>query len=211
MPQSRTFSSSRMEAFSDGVIAVIITIMVLEIHVPRADGFAGLWSVAPQIGIYLMSFVIIGIYWINHHELIGRAKSIDYAILWANLIFLLVLSLIPYSVDYLGMKDFDLVSALFYDILLLLVGAAFFLLRRSVMRRQRQIGALGRTDWAELWKHAASLAIYLIAIATAFYRSWLSLAISGLVTLVWIIPGILAHRCDDAAQMETDPVAPERE
>lgn len=192
-----------MEAFSDGVIAVIITIMVLEIHIPRTNGFAGLWAVAPQIGIYLMSFVIIGIYWINHHELVSRAKSIDYAILWANLIFLLALSLIPYSVDYLGMKDFDLVSTLFYDVLLLLAGAAFFLLRRSVMRRQRQTGVLGRIDVAELWKHAASLAIYLIAIATAFYRTWLSLAISALVTVVWIVPGILAHRCDDSIAPET--------
>ena len=89
-------SSARLEAFSDGVIAVIITIMVLELHVPREDGWAGLWSVAPRLSVYLLSFLMVGIYGINHHELIRRTESIDYRVLWSNLIFLFVLSLVPY-------------------------------------------------------------------------------------------------------------------
>jgi uncharacterized membrane protein len=201
-----------MEAFSDGVIAVIITIMVLELHVPRGNGWAGFWSVVPQIAIYVMSFAIIGIYWINHHDLVGRVKSVDYPILWANLIFLLTVSLIPYTVDYLGLKDFDTFSTVLYDALLLLSGAAFFLLRRGIMRRQRELGVLGCADVSELWKHLACLALYLAAIAIAFYRTWLSLLVSGLVTLVWIIPGIMLHwREGDAAPIENERATADRE
>src|SRR5215475_6834133 len=92
-------TGSRLEAFSDGVIAVIITIMVLELHVPHEDGLAGLWSVAPRLGVYLLSFFMVGIYWINHHELIRRTESVDYRVLWANLIFIFVLSLVPFFVE----------------------------------------------------------------------------------------------------------------
>ncbi len=189
--------STRLEAFSDGVIAVIITIMVLELHVPRQNGPAGLWSVVPQLCIYLLSFFTIGIYWINHHDLIRRTESVDYRILWTNLIFLFVLSLIPYFVDYLGQKSFDSFSTLLYDLTMLVTGAAFFLLRRSVMRRQRQTGELRRADMAELSKHIACMGIYLAAIAVAFYRPWLSLALTGLVTFVWIIPGLLVKTGDE--------------
>ena len=182
-------SSSRLEAFSDGVIAVIITIMVLELHVPHEDGWAGLWSVAPRLGIYLLSFLMVGIYWINHHELIRPAESIDYRVLWSNLIFLFVLSLIPYFVDYLDEKNFDSFATVLYDVIMLAAGAAFFVLRWAVMRRQRRAGSLRHQDESELWKHGASLAIYLLAIAAAFYRPWFSLAITALVTVVWVVPG----------------------
>src|SRR5215475_12798940 len=100
-------SSSRLEAFSDGVIAVIITIMVLELHVPHENGWVGLWSVAPRLSVYALSFMMVGIYWINHHELIRRAESIDYQVLWANLLFLFTLSLVPFFVDYVDEKNFD--------------------------------------------------------------------------------------------------------
>jgi uncharacterized membrane protein len=197
--------STRMEAFSDGVIAVIITIMVLELHVPRANGLAGLWSMAPRLAIYLMSFLIIGIYWINHHELIRRTEEVDYRILWANLIFLFVLSLIPFFVDYLDEKLFDTFSTVLYDVTMLLAAATFLILRRCVMWRQWKAGALRREDMAEQWKHGISLAIYLVAIALAFYRPWLSLAVSGLVTLVWIIPGAAVKTCDANADAPIPP------
>ncbi len=182
-------SSGRLEAFSDGVIAVIITIMVLELHVPHEDGWAGLWSVAPRLAVYLLSFFMVGIYWINHHELLRRTESVDYLVLWANLIFLFVLSLVPYFVDYLDEKEFSSFATLFYDATMLAAGAAFFLLRWAVMRRQWYAGSLGRRDTSELWKHGVSLAIYLLAMATAFYRPWLSLVIAALVTVVWVVPG----------------------
>ncbi|HEX3437934.1 MAG TPA: TMEM175 family protein, partial [Pseudacidobacterium sp.] len=173
-------SSARLEAFSDGVIAVIITIMVLELHVPHLDGLAGLWSVAPRLGVYALSFLMVGIYWINHHELIRRTEVVDVGILWANLGFLFVLSLVPYFVDYLDEKNFSTFSTLLYDVTMLLAGTAFFVLRRCVMRRQRYVGLLGYTDESELWRHTVSLFIYLLSIALAFYRPWLSLAITGL-------------------------------
>lgn len=194
---SSEMKPARLEAFSDGVMAVIITIMVLELHVPPQNGMAGLWSVAPRIGVYLLSFLMVGIYWINHHELIGRIKVVDYRILWSNLIFLFTLSLIPYSVDYLDEKFFDSFSTVLYGVVMVLCGTTFFFLRRSVMRRQSQAGALRHADEAELWKHTASLCIYLVAIAVAFYRPWLSLAINALVTLVWIVPGAIVKTCDD--------------
>lgn len=146
-------TSARLEAFSDGVIAVIITIMVLELHVPHKDGFAGLWSVAPRLAVYLLSFFMVGIYWINHHELIRRTESVDYRVLWANLVFLFVLSLLPYFVDYLDEKNFSTFATLLYDATMLAAGMAFFLLRWAVMRRQLYAGSLRRRDTSELWKH----------------------------------------------------------
>lgn len=190
-------SSSRLEAFSDGVIAVIITIMVLELHVPHEDGWAGLWSVAPRLGIYLLSFLMVGIYWINHHELVRRTESVDYRVLWANLGFLFVLSLIPYFVEYLDEKAFNSFATLLYNFTMLAAGAAFFLLRWAVMRRQRLSGSLRHTDESELWRHSVSIGIYLVSIAVSFYWPWLSLAITALVTVVWVVPGAGAKDCAD--------------
>jgi len=200
-PNSNEIKSSRLEAFSDGVIAVIITIMVLELHVPHKDGLAGLWSVAPRLGIYLLSFLMVGIYWINHHELVRRTEVVDYRVLWANLAFLFVLSLVPYAVDYVDEKLFDPFATILYDSTMLLGGLAFFALRWTVMRLQWKAGSLRHSDEAELSKHAISLVIYIISIAVAFYRPWLSLAITSLVTVVWIVPGASVKR------REEDPTA----
>jgi len=199
-------SSGRLEAFSDGVIAVIITIMVLELHVPHENGWAGLWSVMPRLSVYALSFLMVGIYWINHHELVRRTESVDYRVLWANLIFLFVLSLIPFFVDYLDEKEFDVFSTLLYDFTMLAAGAAFFLLRWAVMRRQWYAGSLQRRDTSELWKHGISLAIYLIAIGMAFYRTWLSLVITGLVTFVWVIPDVGVKKHPEEAHPENAPI-----
>jgi uncharacterized membrane protein len=199
-------SSGRLEAFSDGVIAVIITIMVLELHVPHEDGWTGLWSVAPRLSVYLLSFLMVGIYWINHHELIRRTESVDYLVLWANLIFLFVLSLVPYFVDYLDEKDFSSFTTLLYDATMLTAGAAFFLLRWAVMRRQWYAGSLGRRDTSELWKHGVSLGIYLLAIAVAFYKPWLSLVITALVTVVWVVPGATVKKRPEEPRPENAPI-----
>ncbi len=196
MSEDRTeMRATRLEAFSDGVIAVIITIMVLELHVPHENGLAGLWSVAPRLGIYLLSFLMVGIYWINHHDLIRRIETVDYRVLWSNLIFLFVLSLIPYFVEYLDEKSFDSFSTVLYDVAMLLAGATFFLLRRAVMRRQRQSGSLHTMDLKELWKHDVSLVMYLVSIGVALYKPALSLLIVAMVTVIWIVPsaGVKHH------------------
>jgi TMEM175 potassium channel family protein len=195
--------STRLEAFSDGVIAVIITIMVLELHVPHENGLMGLWTVAPRLGIYLLTFLMVGIYWINHHDLIRRTELVDYRILWSNLIFLFVLSLLPYFVNYLDEKGFDPFSTMLYNVTMLAAGVAFFVLRRTVMRRQSQAGSLQHTDMRELWKHSASLILYIVAIIVSFYRPWVSLAINAMVTLVWILPGAGIEHCEESAVLPT--------
>jgi uncharacterized membrane protein len=199
-------TAARLEAFSDGVIAVIITIMVLELHVPHEDGWAGLWSVAPRLAVYLLSFFMVGIYWVNHHELIRRTEEIDYRVLWSNLIFLFVLSLVPYFVDYLDEKNFSTFATLLYDVTMLAAGLAFFLLRWAVMRLQWYAGVLQRRDTSELKKHGISLALYLVAIAMAFYKPGISLTIIGLVTVVWVVPDVGTKEHPKAERAENAPI-----
>lgn len=203
MPEDNSeMKSSRLEAFSDGVIAVIITIMVLELHVPHEDGLAGFWSVLPRLAVYLLSFLIVGIYWINHHELVRRVETISFGILWSNLIFLFSLSLIPYFVDYLDEKHFSSFSTMLYEATMIVAGATFFLLRRSVMQKQRKMGSLRHADESEQWKHILSMCLYFISVAVAFYRPWASLAINGIVTVIWVIPQIGAKPCEDEDAVE---------
>jgi uncharacterized membrane protein len=181
-------TSNRLEAFSDGVIAVIITIMVLELHVPHQDGLAGLWSVMPRLGIYTMSFMMVGIYWINHHELLRRTEEVDQKVLWANLVFLFALSIIPFFVDYLDEKLFSPFATILYEVAMIFAGLTFLVLRWSVMRRQLYGGQLQKADLKELRKHWISLGIYAIALPIALYRPWLSLAFNIFVTLLWVVP-----------------------
>ncbi|MBE7182218.1 MAG: DUF1211 domain-containing protein, partial [Terriglobus roseus] len=117
--------TSRMEAFSDGVIAVIITIMVLELHVPHPDGWPALREIAPRLGVYLLSFVMIGIYWLNHHELLRRVERVHYSTLLANLVWLFVSSLIPLSTEYVSAKHFSGFAVAQYAVMMLLAGASF--------------------------------------------------------------------------------------
>jgi uncharacterized membrane protein len=203
--------STRLEAFSDGVIAIIVTIMVLELHVPHEDGIAGLWSVAPRLGMYLLSFLMVGIYWINHHELVRRCETVDYGILWANLIFLFGLSVVPYFTDYVSEKHFSSFSVALYAVSLVISGATFYILRAAVMRRQKHIGTFAQTDRAEAWKHTASLLLYLVAIPVAYRQPMLSISIDIVVTLIWIIPEIGVRKYTDEAAGEISSTRSRRE
>lgn len=187
-------STGRLEALSDGVIAVIVTIMVLELHVPRESGWAGFVHVLPLVAIYVLSFLMVGIYWINHHELMRRCEQINYNVLWANLLFLLALSFVPFATDYVGEKHFDSFSALLYDGAMMLTGAAFFGLRRVVMRIQQSHGDLSRRHTVEAHKHLLSLAIYLVAVPIAFAHPLISFGLNVLVTALWIVPEIGIRR-----------------
>ncbi len=181
--------STRLEAFSDGVIAVIITIMVLELHVPEANGLEGLWHVAPRLGIYALSFVMTGIYWINHHALCRRTEVVNYRVLWANLLFLFTLSLIPFFTDYVGEKHFDSFSTALYAVAMLLAGQGFLVLRLSLENLRRLRGeVVAKADRMETVKHLGSLALYVAAIPVAYYKPILSLTLNLLVTLIWIVP-----------------------
>lgn len=192
----RERSASRLEAFSDGVIAVILTIMVLELHVPHEDGMAGLWSVAPRFGIYLLSFVMVGIYWINHHELCRRTETVSYAILWANLGWLFALSLIPYFTDYVGEKHFSGFATALYAVIMMLTGFFFGILRLTIVARQKQLQSYTSSDKTEMAKHGASLLLYLGAIFMAFHSVWASFLLNLAVTFVWIAPELGTRRCD---------------
>lgn len=182
-------STSRLEAFSDGVIAVIITIMVLELHVPEQNGLPGILSILPRLGVYLLSFLLVGIYWINHHELLRRVETVDVSVLWSNLIFLFCLSLMPYFVDYLDEKKFSMFGVLLYNLTMIATGSAFFVLRWAVIRRQKTLGTYGHADEAELWKHYASMLIYLVSLALAFWKPLVGFALNAIITIIWIVPG----------------------
>ncbi|HEX4164746.1 MAG TPA: TMEM175 family protein [Bryobacteraceae bacterium] len=187
-------STARLEAFSDGVIAVIITIMVLELKVPHADGWAGLYAILPILPIYLLSFTFTGIYWINHHHLIERIDSADSLILYANLGFLFCLSLLPFATSYVLEKKVDSFAVCLYAVSMVACGFSFLLLRLAIHRNLRRSGQLESEDVSAQGKHLASLALYLVAIPLAFFHSRIALLIIALVTVVWIVPNLSVRR-----------------
>jgi uncharacterized membrane protein len=181
-------SPARLEAFSDGVIAVIITIMVLELKVPRENGIAGLRAILPMLAIYALSFAFTGIYWINHHHLVHRTEEADTAILYANLVFLFFLSLLPFFTSYMLDKKLDSFSVALYATSMVVSGFSFLLLRIAISRRLAKQGQIEVEDIAVQRKHYLSLLLYVIAIPLAFYHSYFALGVVALVTLVWIYP-----------------------
>jgi uncharacterized membrane protein len=181
-------SPARLEAFSDGVIAVIITIMVLELKVPLHDGVAGLMAVLPTIGLYGLSFAFTGVYWVNHHHLVHRTDRADERTLYANLFFLFWLSLLPFFTEYVADKKMDSFSVLLYVVSMILTGGSFGLLRWAIGRHLRETGRLEREDAAAERKHGISLVMYLVAAACSVRYPHIALGIVGLVTVVWIIP-----------------------
>jgi uncharacterized membrane protein len=179
---------ARLEAFSDGVIAVIITIMVLELKVPHEDGLAGLRAVLPTLCLYLISFAFVGIYWINHHHLIHRTEEADEQILYANLGFLFCLSLLPFFTSYVLEKKMDSFSVAIYVASMILTGFSFLLLRLAIGRRLRHAGKLEAEDTAVERKNYLSLFVYLVAITLAFQHPRLALGLVAFVTVIWITP-----------------------
>jgi uncharacterized membrane protein len=182
------YTPGRLEAFSDGVIAVIITIMVLELKVPHQDGPAGLVSVLPTLLVYAISFAFTGIYWINHHHLIHRTDEADELILYANLFFLFCLSLLPFFTSYVLDKRFDSFSVAFYASSMVVTGFSFLLLRMAVARRLRFAGKLEMQDTALQRKHWMSLLTYAVAIPLAFYHPRVAMGLCAFVTVIWVTP-----------------------
>jgi uncharacterized membrane protein len=172
----------RLEAISDGVIAVIITIMVLELKVPQADGIAGLRAVLPAIFLYLLTFVQIGICWVNHHYLIEEAETVSHGILWANLMFLFCLSLFPLATDWIGVKGLSSFTTALYAGVSILPGVGYMALWDQI---RRQSAAPAHASWG---KQIASVALYLAAIPVAWYRPAASLALIGIVAVLWLLP-----------------------
>ena len=184
-------STRRLEALSDGVIAVIITIMVLELHVASAHGLPGLLHVLPRLGIYALSFMLTAVYWVNHHELCRRTESVTYRVLWANLLFLFTLSLVPFFTDYVAEQGFDPFSTALYTAVLILTGQGFLVFRLSLNAMYRlHATPLPAQDRSETLKHYLSLAAFLLALPVAYLRPVISLLLDFTVTLLWILPNL---------------------
>jgi uncharacterized membrane protein len=181
-------SPGRLEAFSDGVIAVIITIMVLELKVPAQDGVAGLRTVWPTVFLYLLSFVQIGIYWVNHHYLIDECDAVSHGILWANLIFLFCLSLFPFATDWIGTKGLSHFSTALYAAVSILPGVSYTALWSQV---RAQSTAPSHASWG---KQIASVSLYVTAIPAAYWRPVASLALICVVAVMWLLPPKLEER-----------------
>ena len=191
-------STARLEAFSDGVIAVIITIMVLELKVPHQDGVASLYAILPILLVYLLSFTFTGIYWINHQHLIERIETADGLILYANLVFLFCLSLLPFSTSYVLEKKIDSFGVSVYAVSMVVTGFSFFLLRLAIHRNLRHSQRLRDEDKAAQRKHVMSLALYVVAIPVGSFHPYFALLTIAIVTLVWIVPDLAVKKHSEA-------------
>jgi uncharacterized membrane protein len=180
-------SKSRIEAFSDGVLAIIITIMVLELKVPHEGGLAALGPLIPVFLSYLLSFIFVGIYWNNHHHMFQAVKHINGRVLWANLHLLFWLSLIPFSTAWMGENRFTTWPTVLYGIILLLAALAYTFLARVLVAGHGNESAFAKALESDL-KGNISLLAYGVAIPLAFMNSWLAIALYVLVALMWFIP-----------------------
>ena len=180
-------TKGRLEAFSDGVIAVIITIMVLELKVPHDASWSALAPVAPVFLTYVLSFVFIGIYWSNHHHLLQAVQRINGKVLWANLHLLFWLSLTPFVTGWMGENRFAAVPAALYGVVLLFAAIAYFILARALLSIHAPDSVLATALGAD-FKGKISMVIYLLAIPLAFVRSWLACGFYILVAIMWLVP-----------------------
>ena len=177
----------RLEAFSDGVIAILITIMVLELHVPHGADFAALKPLLPHLLSYALSFVFLGIYWNNHHHMLQAAHHVDGGILWANMHLLFWLSLVPFGTAWLGENDFAPLPVAVYGAILLFSGGAYFLLSRLLIARHGADSPLARAVGSD-FKGLASLGAYALAISLAFFAPRVSCALYVVVAILWLVP-----------------------
>jgi uncharacterized membrane protein len=178
---------SRLEAFSDGVIAIIITIMVLELKVPHGTELADLAPLIPVFFTYVLSFIYVGIYWNNHHHMLHAATRVSGAILWANLHLLFWLSLIPFVTGWMGENHFQTVPVALYGVVLLMCASAYGLLARCLIARHGKDSPLALAIGPDR-KGIASIALYALAIPLSFVQPWIALAIYVGVAALWFVP-----------------------
>jgi uncharacterized membrane protein len=178
---------SRLEAFSDGVIAIIITIMVLELRVPAGENLGALSPLIPVLLAYVLSFVNIGIYWTNHHHLLHTLKRITGPILWANLHLLFWLSLVPFVTGWMGENHFAATPSALYGVVLLMNAIAYTILQSLIIASQGHDSilkrAVGRTG-----KEKVSMGLYVLAVPAAFLAPWISHSCFILVAVIWLVP-----------------------
>ncbi len=191
----------RLEAFSDGVIAIIITIMVLELKVPEGENFDSLKPILPVAISYLLSFIYLGIYWNNHHHLLHASAKVTGGILWANLHLLFWLSLVPFTTGWMGENHFAPAPVSLYGIVLLMAAVAYYVLQYQLMRVNGKESILKKVLGKD-WKGKSSPVFYLIAIPVAFVNQWISGALYILVAIIWLIPDKRIEQAIDKGGIE---------
>lgn len=180
-------SKGRMEAFSDGVIAVIITIMVLEMKSPHGAGLAALQPLVPVFLSYVLSFVYVGIYWNNHHHLLHAAQHVEGGVLWANPHLLFWLSLIPFATAWMGENHFARWPVALYGVILLLAAIAYFLLTKRLIAHHGRGSKLAASIGSDK-KGKTSVVVYAAAIPLSFVQPWIACACYALVAVIWLVP-----------------------
>jgi uncharacterized membrane protein len=180
-------NKNRLEAFSDGVLAVILTIMVLEMKAPQGGSLVSLRPVVPVLLSYVMSFVYIGIYWNNHHHLLHATQHVNGATLWANLHLLFWLSLVPFTTAWMGQNGFGAWPAALYGVILLLAGLAYYILTRILIRLHGKDSTLATSIGSDK-KGKLSIVIYAVAIPLAFVEPWIAGVGYVAVAIMWLVP-----------------------
>jgi uncharacterized membrane protein len=178
---------TRLEAFSDGVLAIIITIMVLELKVPHGADWATLSQLLPVFLSYVLSFIYVGIYWNNHHHMLHTVKHVGGGVLWANLHLLFWLSLLPFVTGWMGENHFAALPTALYGGVLLMSAIAYWILAHAIIAREGKDSLLAKAIGSDV-KGKASVVIYAIAIPVAFVFGWVSLAAYAAVALWWLVP-----------------------
>lgn len=178
----------RVEAFSDGVIAIIITIMVLELKAPEEPGVEHLWRLWPIFVAYALSFAYVGIYWVNHHRMFGHAKRVTNSLVWFNLLLLFALSLIPFSTAYLGAQHFSRDATLVYLASMLFPGLAYVPLQKVITATGSQSAAAQTYHRQTTRKGIVAVAIYLLGVPLSFVSPWAGIGCALLVAILWFLP-----------------------
>jgi len=178
---------TRLEAFSDGVIAIIITIMVLELKVPHGENIQALIPLIPVLLSYVLSFVYLGIYWNNHHHMLHTVQKVSAGILWANLNLLFWLSLIPFVTGWMGENHFAAVPSALYGVVMLMSAIAYYILQLMIIASQGADSLLKKAVGGD-WKGKISPLLYLAAIPIAFWSQWIALGIYVVVAAIWLVP-----------------------
>lgn len=186
---------TRLEAFSDGVIAIIITIMVLELKVPHSESLAALHKLWPIFLSYILSYLMVAIYWINHHHLFHRVKRVDAGILWANMILLFFMSLIPFFTAYMGENHISTFSVTLYSSVMLICALSFTFLRKAISRHFKDDEDYMKIYRAASRKNNAAILFYVMAVAMAQFNVAISLCLLVLVASMYIVPTAWVEKC----------------
>ncbi len=184
---------TRLEAFSDGVLAIVITIMVLELKVPHEPTLEALKSLMPVFLSYVLSFVYVGIYWNNHHHMLHACAKVNGRVLWANLHLLFWLSLFPFATAWMGENHFATLPTAMYGVVLLAAAIAYYILQQAIIAVQGPHSVLQRAVGSD-WKGKLSPLLYIAAIALTFFSPWMAEALYVVVAIIWLVPDTRIER-----------------